>query len=248
VTEEKQKFEDATYDFIEKTTGVKYDESDVWIIAENEYKNIAVPRELYSELKKNLTTCTLANEADRRTGITVMITNVLYSDTYRETLGYSNEAPVSVEHLVDNGRRKLKLGGRIDYVIYPKSGNVGTGVRPTSTHFVAVVAKNFTLTAKHQTQCIAEAAAIHKARKDAGKSNLKVWAVLTNGEIWRFIHIRQNGTATVSKNYFMQPLDPTLLPNDLVANVYKILHYVVMQAYEISPTTTPTQSNENITQ
>jgi len=89
-------------------------------------------------------------------------------------------------------------------------------------------------------QCIAEAATLCKTRKDNDKKNPRVWGILSNGSLFQFIHIDNDGQLYISTEYVSGI--PAMCTRDSILKIYRIIHQITNLAYESSPTTTPVQS------
>lgn len=88
-------------------------------------------------------------------------------------------------------------------------------------------------------QCIAEVAALHKLRKDAGKANCNVWGIFSNASLWEFIFVNNDGELFKSEPIYLGvPKVDTAKINE----VYRCIYFLMQAAYISSPTTTPIAS------
>jgi hypothetical protein len=135
-----------------------------------------------------------------------------------------------------NGLVRQRLTGKADYTIGWHSVNQIDGREPSrELHIVTIEAKALLLPS-HYVQCIAEMAALYTLRVKAGKSNPKVWGILSNAETWVFFHIDNDGKLWESSKYLV-PLDK--YGDSEVNQVYQIIHHIMKMCLE---TCTPTQS------
>ncbi|KAJ3034871.1 hypothetical protein HDV00_004559 [Rhizophlyctis rosea] len=145
--------------------------------------------------------------------------------------------------LKDTPAGRRALSGRPDYLV----GHAG-GKRlelqtspPDDTHLLVVEAK-VAWDEEDFRQLAAGAAAIHKKRRDKGKANRIVWGVLTNGVLWGFCHVDQDGKLQVTSKPLVADVKGDGKGNvewKGVVEVYSHLLHVCRKAYTTSPTTTP---------
>jgi hypothetical protein len=174
----KASFGNATWGEIVDATGVNTSIRDVWKI-ENEFDNgVSLPDGFFEVLLEHLTLTTLIQEGDRRLVIDKFLLSVIGHKYFAKKLRLSTDVVFSVAgSVIKENNKKLKqcLTGQVDYIIYPsKPGQPHDEVSEKQAHLITVEAKKEWPDASFR-QCVAEAAAIHKARKDAGKRNCRVW-------------------------------------------------------------------------
>ena len=118
-------------------------------------------------------------------------------------------------------------------------------------HLVVVEAKKAGTEAV--SQCIGPCASIYYQRKQARMDNLCVYGILSDGALWKFIFIDQDGTAFVSGDYALSISNyaENYIAEQLLL-IYRLVHYVVKQSFYNSPRstpgTTPNVSTTNLTQ
>jgi hypothetical protein len=198
-----------------------------------------VPSEDFlKQLEKNNKVWSLNSEASRRTVIDLFLRDVIVRDEF-DKMRIFCELNMSV---VDENRTK-KLNGDVDYTIgYAGDMPIDQYFPPEDSHLIVFEAKKDWPNDSHW-QCIAQAATLYKTRKDQNKRNPRVWGILSNANNWKFIHINNDGQLFVSGKYFSGI--PTMCTEDQISTIYRIIHHIVKQAYESSPTTTPVQSALN---
>lgn len=190
------------------------------------------------QLEKNNKVWSLNSEASRRTVIDLFLRDIVARDEF-DKMRIFCELNMSV---VDENRTK-KLNGDVDYTIGHAGGMpIDQYFPPNDSHLIVFEAKKDWPNDSHW-QCIAEAATLYKTRKDQKKRNPRVWGILSNANIWKFIHINNDGQLFVSGEYFSGI--PTMCNEEKISTIYRIIHYIVKRAYESSPTTTPNQSAQN---
>ena len=186
---------------------------------------------------------TIANEADRRIVINELLLAVVLNADFQNKLRLSCEIAAEVygDAFIGQKRKRQYLSGRVDYLVcHFRPGQPVEEVSEKEAQLVAVQAKQ-EWSDKSMRQCVAEAAAIHKARKVAAKQNCQVWGVLTNASLWRFVRIDGDGALFVSEQFTMA-LGVSSITEQEVSKIYQLLYYVVQCAYLASPTTTPAES------
>jgi hypothetical protein len=241
--ESKATFEAATYAQIKDATGVRTDAIVAWDIAAVVDTSVPLPDGLLARLKNVLEYISIASEADRRIVVNECLLAVVSNNDFQRKLRLSAEVTTEVygDTRVGQKRKRQYLSGRVDYIIYHfRIGQPVDEVSGKEAQLVTVEAKHG-WTDNAMRQCVAEAAAIHKARKDAGKKNCNVWGCLTNASHWRFIHIDGDGALFVSEPFTMA-LGASSITEQEITKIYQFLYYIVKCAFLASPTTTPVAS------
>lgn len=182
----------------------------------------------------------LNSEASRRTVIDLFLRDIVARVEFNSMLRIFCELSMAVETRV--GNKKRVLSGNHDYTIgHAGKKDVDNYSPPKDSHLIVVEAKK-EWPDDSIWQCLAEAAAVHKTRKDSGKQNCNVWGVLSNANFWKFVHI-DNGGKVRESNVCMLSI-PRILDKSEVLQVYRFIHHVVKMSFEASPTTTPNGSLE----
>jgi hypothetical protein len=194
-------------------------------------------------LKQYQTKCrvwSMNSEASRRTFLDLFFQDVVGREEFHSELRIFCELSLTTA-ATTVGNKRLKLTGKHDYTIGHAGGlNIREYSVAPDSHIIAVEAKK----AWDDTdiwQCIAEAAALYKTRKDAGKLNCNVWGICSNASSWKFVHIDNGGQVWESQEYSL--MTPRY-DYEKILKVYRFVHHVVRACYRTSPTTTPHQSLE----
>jgi hypothetical protein len=167
------------------------------------------------------------NEAGRRIFLSLFLSDIILRPEFNEALRIFPELEVSV--VETNGPKKRKLNGRTDYTVgYGKGKDILDNAIPQEVHLVAVEAKT-SIGEKDLWQCVAQAASLYKTRVDAGKVNNRVWGILSNAQIWKFIFIDENELLWQSGAFIM---DLRSYDEPQVLQVYRIVHYIVKCCHE----------------
>jgi hypothetical protein len=192
-----------------------------------------------AQLHKNNKVWSLNSEASRRTVIDLFLRDIVARDEF-DKMRIFCELNLSVL----DASKKRKLNGDIDYTI-GHAGNMPLDEYspPKDSHLIVFEAKK-DWPNESIWQCVAEAATLHKTRKEKKKTNSRVWGILSNGNNWKFIHIDNDGQLFQSGQYVLD------IPNNWIESeittIYRIIHHIVQQAYLSSPTTAPNQSTEDL--
>jgi hypothetical protein len=211
-------------------TGVSTDQKP-WSVA---HIKMVLSDDLVAQFKKNCKIWVMNSEASKRTAIDMVLRDVVAREEFNG-LKIFCEVYFEVVSVVGNKRRKLT--GRNDYNV-GHAGLIASLSPPKHTHLIAVEAKK-NWDDEDVKQCINEAGAIHKARKEEGKGNSKVWGIITNGGLWRFLKIDNDGQVFVTDPYV---LNLTTYDEEQLLRVYCLVYHVVKCSFEASPTTTPASS------
>jgi hypothetical protein len=248
VIEKEAQLSKATYEQIEIATGVKGTVRSIWNIDTSAYKETPVPETLLKEAQRKLRVIRLKNETAKCMLIDTFVEHAVDNSLFENKLNIYVEIDVTAESFSTDRRKKQRINGTIDYAVFPLTDRTKDEDEaiPVESLFIVVEAKSKVPAAECLKQCIAAAATVHKARKNAGKQNKQVWGVLTSGDTWRFIHINNSGSVAVTHKYFIKSLTYGELDENEVKEIYQVLHYVIGLAFRASPATTPNQSNENI--
>lgn len=168
-----------------------------------------------------------SKEPGRRVFLNLFLSDILDRSEFNNQLRIFPELDMEVA-LISEGKRKV-LSGTTDYTIgFAGKMDILQDAIPDEIHLVAVEAKSGSAKSDIR-QCIAEAAALHKKRRDAGKTNKRVWGIFSTAEIWKFIFIDDNGLLWQAGPFAMNLV---LYNEDQVNLVYRFIHYVVKACYE----------------
>ncbi len=185
----------------------------------------------------------LRTEAGRRIYLNLFLSDIVLRSEFKNTLRIFPEIEMSVE---STGPKKRRLNGKTDYTVgFGKHYDLFDNTPPRELHLVAIETKRGT-DDDDLWQCAAEAAALYKSRKDAGKSKCSVWGVLSNAVDWKFIYIDEDGKLWRSEAF---KLNVRVYKEEQVLFIYRFIHYVVKCCFEAcSPTPIPPASNDNLFQ
>ena len=174
-------------------------------------------------------------EASHRTVLDMFFKDVLSRDEFGSALRVFPEYDFCVNSMEDSGN-PVKLSGKADYTIGHSAGKDIFDCEPSKElHLIAAEAKR-EWPGESYWQCIAQTAALHKSRKDAGKKTCRVWGILSNASIWRFLYIDEAGQLSTSNDFL---LDLRRYNEKQVLAVYRAIYHIVKSCYEASPPSTP---------
>jgi DNA repair ATPase RecN len=248
VTNQVAKLTKATYEEIKTATGVDGTKRSVWNLDVSENAAIHVLATLLEEIHRKVRVICLKNETANRMLIDTFAEHAEDNSVFQNKLNIYVEIDVAAESLSSDRRKKLRINGSIDYAVFPlnESTRDEEEATPVESLFIIVKAKAKAPASESLRQCIAAIATIHKERKDASKNNKQGWGVLTSGDIWRFVHINNEGTVAVTDKYLIRSLVFGQLIENEVKVIYHVLHYVMRLAFNASPTTSPILANANV--
>ena len=220
--------------FIEKVTGTNL-ERRPWKILE-ELQGDVVPPAYFKELfESNSGAFSMCKEAGRRTVFDLFLRAVVTMSEFRSQLRIFPEFEYSVTEL-DVSSQPLTLPGKADYTIGHACGrDIFDKEPPKEVHLVAAEAKHDGLDDNYW-QCVAQAAALHKSRKEAGKVNKNVWGILSNAALWRFIFIDDSGNRYTSKDLTLTLHE---YDRDEVHTIYRCIHRIIKSCFDASPPPSP---------
>ena len=220
--------------FIEKVTGTKLDWRE-WEIEDELCCDIVPPAYFQVLFESNSAAFAMRKEPGRRTVFDMFLRAVVTMEEFRSQLRIFPEFEYSVTEL-DESSQPLSLSGKADYTIGHSCGrDIFDKEPPKEVHLIAGEAMRDGLE-ENFWQCVAQAAALHKARKDAGKKNKKVWGILSNATSWRFFNIDDSGCLHVSKDF---TLTLRRYKSDEVNRIFRCIHYIVKSCFEASPPPSP---------
>ena len=143
----------------------------------------------------------MSTEAGRRSYLDMFLRDVLARKEFRSKLRLFAEFEFSVTGRNSNAQ-SIKLSGIADYVIGQSIVDIFDMPHPNEFQLVAVEAK-CVLDRCSYWQCVAEAAALHKIRKDHVLGSCEIWGILSDAEYWTFIYIDARSQLWTSKVYFL---------------------------------------------
>ncbi len=173
-------------------------------------------------------------EAGRRTVLDMFFRDVLSREEFGSALCVFPEYEFCVTSTEDS--RPIRLSGKADYTIGHSAGKDLFDTEPSKElHLIAAEAKR-DWPEESYWQCIAQTAALHMSRKEAGKRNRRVWGILSNATFWRFLFIDEAGQLWTSGDF---QLDLRSYDDDQVLPVYRVIYYIVKSCNEASPPSMP---------
>ncbi|KAI3648974.1 hypothetical protein MP228_006828 [Amoeboaphelidium protococcarum] len=233
-------FSSAQYHNIVDITGIDTANRKLTIPA-NLNDKIEPSDEFFAMLDRNCRVIVKNSEAAPRTVIDLFLTDIV-SRPELQGLHVFCEQKVATRNYDLN----LSLQGYVDYVIGHNGGHSIKSLvsPPQNSHLIVYEAKN-EFPEEAVQQCVAEAAAVYKNRKDANKVNPRVWGICSNATLWKFIHIDNEGLLYESDLFVLNRSNSGLEKED-VMKIYRIMHHIFLSAYLSSPTTTPHQSSHDL--
>ncbi|KAI3662309.1 hypothetical protein MP638_001506 [Amoeboaphelidium occidentale] len=101
-------------------------------------------------------------------------------------------------------------------------------IAPEDAHLIVFEAKKDWPNDSHW-QCIAEAATLYKTRNAQDKTSPCVWGILSNGSLFQFIHIDNDGQLYISTEYVSGI--PAMCTRDSILKIYRIINQITKLAY-----------------
>ena len=222
------KFSDANEDFIASVTGVDTSYR-FWgdYLLDPSVKPSHKFKEIYDE---NARVFSMTSEASRRTVLDIFLRDVLAREEFGSLLRIFPGLDITVTSNI--GAKRRKLSGNADYAVGWSLGkDTLSNSPPTECHLIAVEAK------KDWGQsslwlCVAEIAALHKARKDAGKANCNTWGILSNANIWQFFLIDNESRLWTSDQKLLSLREYN---EEMALPIYQLIHHIVKSCIAASP-------------
>ncbi|KAI3634380.1 hypothetical protein MIR68_007984 [Amoeboaphelidium protococcarum] len=233
-------FSSAQYHNIVEITGIDTANRKLTIPA-NLNEEVEPSDEFFAMLDRNCRVFVQNSEAARRTVIDLFLTDIVSRSEFQGLHVFCDQKVATRNYDLN-----LSLQGYVDYVIGHKGGGPIKSLAslPQDCHLVVHQARK-EFPEESVQQCVAEAAAIYKNRKDASKVNPRVWGICSNATLWKFIHIDNDGLLYESDLFVLNRSDSGLEREDLM-KIYRIIHHIILNAYLSSPTTTPHQSSHDL--
>ena len=233
VGENSKLFTNADQGFIEKVTKTKLTLKD-WVVEED---TSVVPSDVLRQIFQKIgDVVSIYKEAGRRFFLNEFLVDVVSREQFRNALGIHPEYEFSVRAFSDAGEQS-QLSGVADYAIGRSERTSRLSGKDPQKEFHLIVAE-----AKRDWpnesfwQCVAQTAALYKARKDARKRVCKVWGILSNAELWRFIHIDESGQLHATKPLY---LNIGAYDEREVLTIYRHIYHIVQAAFDASPPPSP---------
>ncbi|KAI3633971.1 hypothetical protein MIR68_007575 [Amoeboaphelidium protococcarum] len=203
--------------------------------------DIKPSEEFFAMLDKNFRVFVKNSETACRTVIDLFLTDIVSRPEFKGLRIFCEQPVATLNYEVNKS-----LQGYVDYVIGHNDANITDefGTPPQDSHLVVHEAKK-EFPQYAVLQCVAQAAAIYKNRKDANIVNPRVWGICSNATLWKFVHIDNDGQLHVSDLFVLNRQDSGFKRDD-VLYIYRILHHIFLNAYLSSPTTTPHQSTHDL--
>ena len=219
--------------FIEKVTATKLSLID-WIVPED---TSVVPSDVLRQIFQKIgNVVSIYKEAGRRFFLNAFLVDIVSREQFRNALGIHPEYEFSVRAFSDAGEQS-QLSGVADYAIGRSERTSRLSGKDPQKEFHLLVAE-----AKRDWpnesfwQCVAQTAALYKARKDARKRVCKVWGILSNAELWRFIHIDESGQLHATKPLY---LNIGAYDEREILTIYRHIYHIVNAAFNASPPPSP---------
>lgn len=179
-------------------------------------------------------------EAGRRTVLDMFLRDVLNREEFGSALRVFTEYEFCITSMEDS--RLIRLSGKADYTIGHSAGKDIFDREPSKElHLIAAEAKR-DWPDESYWQCIAQTAALHKSRKQAGKQKCQTWGILSNATNWKFLFIDETGQLSTSEDF---KLDLRSYNEKQVLAVYRAIYSIVKSCYEASPPSTPEKKHRS---
>ncbi|KAJ3399657.1 hypothetical protein HDU80_007702 [Chytriomyces hyalinus] len=177
----------------------------------------------------------MSSEASCRSFLDLFLQDVAGRDEFHFQLRIFCELSTTTKgQLV--GKKLHKLTGKHDYIIgHAGSTDIYFCTAPKESHII-VVAEKQVWDENDVWRCIAEAAALYRIRKDAGKRNCNVWGIRSNATLWKFVHIDNGGQVWVSEDFIYEVLFSSEAE---LLRVYRFLHHIMKACFEAATPVTP---------
>jgi hypothetical protein len=219
--------------FIEKVTATKLSLID-WIVPED---TSVVPSDVLRQIFQKIgNVVSIYKEAGRRFFLNEFLVDIVSREQFRNALGIHPEYEFSVRAFSDAGEQS-QLSGVADYAIgrSERTSRLSGKDPPKEIHLIVAEAKR-DWPNESFWQCVAQTAALYKARKDAGKKACNVWGILSNAELWRFVHIDETGQLHATKPLY---LNLGAYNECEVLKIYRHIYHIVNAAFNASPPPSP---------
>jgi hypothetical protein len=192
------RFSAATEELIQQTTGVNTAYR-LWVPPVD--SSILPSGKFRGLFEENSRIFSMITEAGRRTYIDMFLRDVLAREEFGSKLRLFAEFELSVTGR-NSTAQPIKLSGIADYVIGQSIVDIFDKPHSNEFQLVAVEAKCL-LDPGSFWQCVAEAAALHKMRKERVPDSCEIWGILSDAECWTFIHIDVQSLLWRSKMYYL---------------------------------------------
>jgi hypothetical protein len=162
-------------------------------------------------------------EVGKRLFLCLFLSDIIRRAEFGNTLRIFQEIDISVQS------RERKLHGKVDLSIGFSNGSDVFSKPPAQRfHLITVEAKKSRLEKDDFTQCLAEAAALYKVRRDSGEMSCSVCGVLSNAAYWTFMLIDEDGKLWKSDEY---SIDLRSYKEVEILLVYRVLHFIIKSCY-----------------
>jgi len=163
--------------------------------------------------------------------IDLFLSNIVLLPEFNHSLRIFPGIGMSIESNIPENPR---ICGITDYAVgLVSSDNIRRDI-PDDLGLIVMEAKNGSFECDDRCSCIAHIAALHKIRKDAGKTNCSVWGVVSMATKWMYMKLDEDGKLWESDSFW---LDLEHYKQEQVFFVYRSLHYIVKSCYNSCKTT-----------
>jgi hypothetical protein len=223
-------------DFIEKITGTSliWREWRALDRISSSYIDVFPSPKFRENFHENSEFVCMYKEAGRRSVLEMFLKDILSRKEFGSALRLFPEYEFFVTSIVDS--KPIKLSGKADYTIGHSAGKDIFDKEPSKElHLIAAEAKR-EWPDESYWQCVAQTAALHKSRKDAKKKNCRVWGILSNATLWRFLFIDEEGELWTSRDY---QLGLRSYDENQALAIYRVIYHLVKSCHVASPPSTP---------
>ncbi len=223
------RFSSSSEAFIRQVTGVET-KSRLWVPLDD--SSSISPSAKFKELfEENSRIFSGSTEAGRRSFLDIFFRDVLARAEFGSQLRLFAEIELSITS-TNATAQTLTLSGIADYVIGQSTVDMLDKPETDEFQLVAVEAK-CQLDRACIWQCVAATATLHKLKKYHSPDSCKVWGILSDAEIWTFMHIDNSSQLWMSKKYCLN-IQPDQYNQSEVDAIYRLIYGIVMRCFKLA--------------
>jgi hypothetical protein len=220
------RFSDTSEAFIRQVTGVET-KSKLWVPPDDS-SSISPSAKFKEIFEENSGIFSGSTEAGCRSFLDIFFRDVLARKEFGSELRLFTELEL-VTRSTNATAQTLILSGIADYVIGRSTVDMLDSPEADEFQLVAVEAK-CQLDRACIWQCVAEAATLHKLKKDHSPASCEVWGILSDAEIWTYMHIDNSKQLWISKEYCLN-IQPDQYDQSEVDAIYRLIYGIVMRCF-----------------
>ncbi len=229
--------------FIQRVTGTSLDWCKWNLLDEinaGYHKDILPSKPFEKLFVENSGVICMCKEAGRRTVLHMFLRDVLNREEFGSALRIFHEFEFLITSTEDS--RLIRLSGKADYTIGHSAGKDIFDCEPSKELHLIAAEANRDWPDESYWECIAQIAALHKSRKQAGKKKCQTWGILSNATNWKFLSIDETGQLSTSEDF---KLELRSYNEKQVLAVYRAIYSIVKSCYEASPPSTPEKKHRS---